>query len=184
MVRGGEANDGSAGLPGSVPANMTRVTPQLAFLITWTILSTFNFGFGTSELNPLQNVLSCPLSGLTKYALVGVASATNDESSGSGGTTSFSELPDCLPLTNTQFGYATAAFTLGGLVGSLGLAPLKAALPVVRRSKQALILSSLLYIAGGIVQSVSPAWTVLALGRFLMGLGSGTALVTVPSYLK
>ena len=87
---------------------------RLYFVIFWTVLSTFNFGFGTSELNPLQNVLSCPI---TSPASV-LTSA---------------KLPSCIPLTSNQFGYITAAFTVGGFIASLTVSYLRSQLSILKR---------------------------------------------------
>lgn len=138
-------------------------TPRLYFVILWTVLSTFNFGFGTSELNPLQHVLSCP-------------TVRVDSSSKS--------LSSCIDLTSTQFGYITAAFTIGGFLASLTLSPLKSRFSTLRQSKNVLLLAAVWNILGGLVQMIASSWHVLGLGRFLMGLGSGIAVAVVPSYLK
>ncbi|UZJ53928.1 hypothetical protein CBS101457_003248 [Exobasidium rhododendri] len=138
-------------------------TPYLYFVIFWTVLSTFNFGFGTSELNPLQNVLSCP--------------AADD---------AFlpSSLPTCIALTSAQFGYITALFTIGGFISSLSLSFLKSRLLVLRRSRNVLILAAVWNILGGLVQMMAATWPSLGLGRLLTGLGSGLAVAVVPSYLN
>lgn len=139
-------------------------TSRLYFVILWTVLSTFNFGFGTSELNPLQHVLSCPA--------IKVTPADNHS------------LPSCIDLTSSQFGYITAAFTIGGFLASLTLSPLKGRLSTLQRSKNVLLLAAVWNIFGGLVQMVASSWQILGLGRFLMGLGSGIAVAVVPSYLK
>jgi MFS family permease len=145
-------------------------TPYLYFVIFWTVLSTFNFGFGTSELNPLQNVLSCP----------------KDDASLLAPTDSWTSPPSCISLTSSQFGYITAMFTVGGFLSSLTLSPLRniSFLSILKRSKNALLMAALWNILGGFVQMLASTWKVLALGRFLMGLGSGVAVAVVPSYLK
>lgn len=134
-----------------------RLTLPCVLVIAWIVLATFNFGFGTSELNPLQNSMTC--------------SRANDSS-------------HCIVMSNSQFGYVTAAFTLGGFLGSLSLAPLKTHFAVLARLRFVLVFSSLFTILAGFVQAMASTWLVLALGRLLMGVGSGMALVTVPGYLK
>lgn len=143
----------------------------LYFEIFWVALSTFNYGFGISELNPLQNVLSCP---------------SAPSAASSPGSVSLPHFPSCLELSSSQFGYVTAAFTLGGFLASLILAPLRTTLlpGLFGRAKQSLLLAAFLAVLGGLTQSISTHWTILALGRFLMGLGSGMAIVVVPTYLK
>ncbi|PWN32476.1 general substrate transporter [Meira miltonrushii] len=136
------------------------LTGFFAFVVLWVILATFNFGFGTSELNPLQGALTCP-------------------------SPAPSSTSTCIEMTNAQFGYVTAGFTVGGFVGSLCLSPLKAVLPILgSSSKAALILSGLWNVAGGLVQAYAGSWPILALGRLLMGIGSGIALTIVPGFLN
>jgi MFS family permease len=142
--------------------NQARTTPYLYFVIFWTVLSTFNFGYGTSELNPLQHVLSCP----------------------SSATPSTQSLPSCIALSSSQFGYITAMFTVGGFLASLSLSPLKNRFSILRRSKNVLLMAAVWNTLGGLVQMMAGSWPTLALGRFVMGLGSGVAVAVVPSYLK
>lgn len=139
------------------------ITPFLALAVLWVVLPTFNFGFGTSELNPLQRALTCPTVRPTNAAW---------------------SPPPCLDLTNAQFGYITAGFTVGGFLGSIGLAPFKSIVPGLQRSKNALLFSGAWNVAGGLVQASAASWPILALGRLFMGIGSGIALVVVPGYLN
>lgn len=136
------------------------LTGFFAFVVLWVILATFNFGFGTSELNPLQGALTCP------------SPAPKSTST-------------CIEMTNAQFGYVTAGFTVGGFIGSLCLSPLKSILPFIgSSSKAALIFSGLWNVAGGLVQAYAGSWPILALGRLFMGIGSGIALTIVPGFLN
>ena len=144
----------------------TATTGRLYFVILWTVLSTFNFGFGTSELNPLQNVLSCP--------------SASDSSS----TSQKSSLPSCIDMTSSHFGYVTAAFTFGGFLASLTISPLKSRFSILKQSRNVLLLAAIWNVLGGLVQMIAGSWHVLGLGRFLMGLGSGIAVAVVPSYLN
>lgn len=139
------------------------MTPYCAFVVLWVVLTTFNFGFGTSELNPLQKALTC--------------STTIERSP-------LADLPSCIRMSNAQFGYVTAAFTVGGFVGSLSLSSLKTIISPLKKSKNALIFASLCNVAGGLVRAWSASWPVLAAGRLLLGIGSGVALVVVPAYLN
>lgn len=142
----------------------TSVTTLFGFVVAWVILPTFNFGFGTSELNPLQSALTCPVK-------------PQEQSS-------YFSSP-CIEITNAQFGYVTAAFTVGGLLGSLCLTPFSQIIPQLRTSrKSALTFSGFWNVAGGLVQAFSSSWPTLAFGRLLMGIGSGIALVIVPGYLN
>lgn len=130
------------------------------FVVIWVILATFNFGFGTSELNPLQGAITCP-------SIESKAKST------------------CIEMSNAEFGYVTAGFTVGGFLGSLCLSPLSVILPVLgRSSKAALILSGIWNIVGGLIQASAGSWPILALGRLLMGVGSGIALTIVPGFLN
>lgn len=72
-------------------------TGYLYFLITWVVLSAFNYGVGISELNPIQSVISC------KDQEIQTPSSIQ--------STSTSTLPRCIPMNETQFGAVTSVIT-------------------------------------------------------------------------
>jgi len=81
------------------------MSAELRGMVAWVVLSTFQYGFGISELNTLQSTFVC-----------GAPSAT------------------CIGLTNEAFGYVTAWFTIGGMVSSLACTSIARAAGAGRRA--------------------------------------------------
>lgn len=79
-----------------------------------------------------------------------------------------------------QFAVVSSIYTLGGLLGALAGGPLcnKYGRLLTMR------LTTISFIIGPIFESLAPSIAVLAFGRFLSGLGSGSALVVVPIYIS
>ena len=116
-----------------------------------------------AELNAPQEVITCVRKSLGK-----------SESSSS------SSLPQCIPMNTTQLGLVSSIFTLGGLIGALAAGSLAARYGrlVVMRYNTALL------VVGPIAEALSPSIAVLALGRFISGLGAGVSVVVVPIYIS
>ena len=89
-------------------------------------------------------------------------------------------MPQCIPMGPSQFGLVSSIYTLGGLVGALLAGPV--ATKYGRRT--ALFATTLFFILGPIGETLAPAVPVLALGRFLSGVGSGAAIVVGPIYVS
>lgn len=104
-----------------------QVTLRFHLLVIWILASAFNYGYGISELNPLQPILTC-----------GSASK------------------GCMDLTESQFGLITALFTLGGLASSFLISPLSTSLGLGRKqcivwsAVSGILGSLLLSLAGGL----------------------------------
>ncbi|KAJ8604517.1 hypothetical protein CTAYLR_000931 [Chrysophaeum taylorii] len=78
-----------------------------------------------------------------------------------------------------EWSLAVAAFAVGGPVGAL------AAGSVANHQgrKPALVVDGLLFLGGGLVTSLAPSMSALAVGRFVVGVASGFSSVLVPLYL-
>ena len=148
-------------MPASVTSTSTRkTTPRFTLVLLWILASAFNYGYGISELNPLQPILTCNL-------------PEHVPSSGR---------PPCTALTDHQFGLVTSLFTLGGLVSSFAISPLASALQWGRRP--AITLSAVFGILGSAILATSHSLVPLGLGRFVQGLGSGIGVVIVPIFIN
>lgn len=114
-----------AGLSTTEPGK--QVTLRFHLLVVWILASAFNYGYGISELNPLQPILTC-----------------SDASAG------------CMGLTESQFGLITALFTLGGLTSSFLISPVSSSLGWGRKqcimwaAVSGILGSLLLSLAGGL----------------------------------
>lgn len=91
-----------------------------------------------------------------------------------------SKLPQCIPMNTDQFSVVTSMYTLGGLLGALAAGPLcnkYGRLLTIR-------LSTTLSVIGTVFESAAPSIGLLAFGRVLSGIASGSALVVVPIYIS
>lgn len=80
----------------------------------------------------------------------------------------------------SQFALVSSIYTLGGLVGAL------LAGPVSTKYGRRFVLraTTVFFILGPVAETLAPAIPVLALGRFLSGIGSGAATVVGPIYIS
>ncbi|KZO99551.1 general substrate transporter [Calocera viscosa TUFC12733] len=128
-------------------------------IVLWTTVPAFEFGYHTSALNQLQDVMSCkdtvPSPGPFR-------------------------LPSCIPMNDTTFGILTSALTLGGLIGSLCGGYYSDRLG----RKGASVLSNALFLVGALAMSAAWWYPMLVFGRLLTGLASGIGLCVVPVMLS
>jgi len=123
----------------------------------WVLVTTFQYGYHISVLNQIQAVMTC-------------RGSPNPIQYG---------LPTCIPMSDFTFSVVTAIFTVGGLTGSL------VANIIMDRwgRKGATKASSLLVCGGAVMMGISNSVGMLAFGRFLVGVGSGTGLCVTPVFL-
>ena len=91
-----------------------------------------------------------------------------------------SRLPQCIPMTDAQFAFVSSVYTVGGLIGALAAGPLS----THKGRLWPLRLTTILHTLGPLLSALAPSMIVMALGRFLSGLGSGASLVVVPIYIS
>jgi sugar porter (SP) family MFS transporter len=115
-----------------------------------------------AELNAPQAIITCERKG-THHSNI-----------------NFHSLPQCLPMSPSQFGLVSSIYTFGGLVGAL------LAGPVATRYGRVLALraTTVFFILGPVAETLAPAIPLLILGRFLSGVGSGAAIVVGPIYIS
>ncbi|KAJ5428898.1 Major facilitator superfamily domain general substrate transporter [Penicillium cf. griseofulvum] len=83
-------------------------------------------------------------------------------------------------MTPSQFGLVSSIYTLGGLLGAL------LAGPIATKYGRLLALraTTVFFILGPVAETLAPAISLLGLGRFLSGIGSGAAIVVGPIYIS
>lgn len=93
------ATTASNGTSSADVGKQKATTTRFRLVLLWILFSAANYGYGISELNALQPILTCahPTEG-------------------------------CIPLTEPQFGLITSLFTLGGLVSSFLISPISRSL--------------------------------------------------------
>ncbi|KAJ1720207.1 hypothetical protein LPJ53_005139 [Coemansia erecta] len=89
-------------------------------------------------------------------------------------------LPLCLPMNDAIYSLATSIFAIGGLVGSLGAGWM--AEKWGRRG--ALVLNNAPFVLGPLLMAFAVSPSMLIVGRFVSGVGSGAAVVIAPMYLS
>ncbi|KAF8626160.1 hypothetical protein AX15_005051 [Amanita polypyramis BW_CC] len=126
----------------------------------WVLGIAFQYGYHISALNQIQGVLTC------------------EDAPPPGFATEFS-MPTCIPMSLFSFSVITSIFTVGGLVGSM-FANL-----VMERwgRKGATKLSAFFITCGAGIMGLSTNVYALAIGRLMIGIGSGVGLCVAPIYL-
>lgn len=92
----------------------------------------------------------------------------------------FHNLPKCLPMNPPQFGFVSSIYTLGGLMGALQAGPVATKYGRLL----ALRVATAFFILGPMAETLAPSISLLILGRFLSGVGSGAAIVVGPIYIS
>lgn len=136
------------------------LTARLIVAVCVICLGSLQFGYHMAELNSPEAILSCRIStpGDVPY-----------ESSFFGRR----GLVECIPLTSEQVGLVTSIFSIGGLVGSIYVGTVADA---IGRRKTAL-LHSVVFFIGSFLNGIANSFVALLFGRFVAGVGAGSALV-------
>ncbi|KAK5170387.1 Bifunctional purine biosynthesis protein PurH [Saxophila tyrrhenica] len=153
-------------------STLSDLTPYFIFLLLSATLGPLLFGYHLAELNAPSEVITCAADSINPSTLARLKSALSSHLSTSTATAaSSSNLPQCIPMDATQLGVVTSFFTLGGLIGALAAGPLTAKVGRVRT----MLPGALLATVGPVFEAASPSIAVLALGRFVSGLGADLA---------
>jgi len=140
------------------PLSGQAFTPFGWVVCIWVLVLAFQYGYHISVLNQIQAVLTCK------------DKASDFVHSG---------LSTCIPMSELIFSVVTAVFTVGGLIGSLS-----ANLVMDSRGRKSATTVSAICTAGGTaLMGLSNSVTLLGLGRFFVGVGSGFGLCVGPVYL-
>nr|ODN95410.1 vacuolar membrane protein [Cryptococcus depauperatus CBS 7855] len=123
-------------------------------------------GFHLSELNFPISSLTCTFN------------ASSSASSALPSSSSFN-LPQCLNMSEAIYGFVTAIFTVGGLLGSLSSSSITSRYSL----KGSILLTGYVNLVGSLLMTLSPHWAVLALGRLVSGVASGLSICSVPPFL-
>ncbi|KAF1814968.1 general substrate transporter [Eremomyces bilateralis CBS 781.70] len=139
------------------------LTPYLLFLIFVSTLGPFLFGYHLTELNTPLDVITCK-----RKSLLGPDAVSS------------STLPQCIPMTAEELGVVSSMFTLGGFLGALVAGTVSTSHGRMHAMRLAVPFS----ILGPIFAALAPNIATMAIGRFISGLGSGAAMVSVPIYIS
>lgn len=117
--------------------------------------------FPKSELNAPQDVITCKKQSVA-------------DSIGSTG------LPQCIPMTETQFAALSSLFVIGGLLGALGSGAVSTSYGRLFAQR----ITSLCFILGSILEIFAGTVPIMSIGRFISGIGAGASTVVVPIYIS
>ena len=154
------------------------ITPYLIFLIAVFALGPLQFGFhlvstrrcfqrmGTdtsqAELNAPHDAITCKNRQENTLASFLIS------------------LPECIPMSESEFAFVSSIFTLGGLLGALSAGPLSTTFGRLLSMRIATLAS----IVGSCLETLASHVASLVVGRFLAGVGAGISLVVVPLYIS
>lgn len=152
------------------------VSPYLILLIFIATFGPFQFGYHLSELNAPQHVITCEddkavPSGAFARVAAGISSYT------------FKKPQDAckgIPMSEPTFAIVSSIFTIGGLIGALASGPITS-----KKGRWLSIqITAIIFVIGATIEALAGAAWVIALGRFISGLGSGASTVIVPLYIS
>ncbi|KAK3358685.1 general substrate transporter [Lasiosphaeria hispida] len=147
------------------------VTPYLVVLMVISTLGPLQFGFHLAELNAPEDVITCRKKSIsTLEKAVSFVATTNPSAT----------LIDCIPMDRSSFAAISAIFTVGGLLGALTAGPFTSS----RGRRLAMQVTAIFFLLGSIVETLAASVAVMALGRFLTGVGAGASTVIVPLYIS
>lgn len=144
-----------------------KLTHQLIISIAIVCLGSLQFGYHMAELNSPEAIISCRTSnpGLVPY---------KDSWFGSHG------FAECIPMNPRQVGLVTSVFSIGGLLGSFYVGRIADKLG----RKKTTLIHSVFFLIGSTVNAISNNYYTLVLGRFLAGLGAGSAIVITAIFIN
>jgi len=117
--------------------------------------------FVQAELNAPQDIITCARKSFSATAYL-------------------SPLPQCISMSSFEFGLVTSIFTVGGLLGALLCGPWV----TTYGRLQTMCYTTGFFTLGPIAEACAPNVAVLAVGRFISGLGAGASVVVVPIYIS
>ncbi|PQE07848.1 hypothetical protein CJF32_00002963 [Rutstroemia sp. NJR-2017a WRK4] len=137
------------------------ITPYLLLLIFISTLGPLQFGFHLSELNAPQDVITCK-----KRAVLSPKLKSN--------------LPQCIPMTESQFATLSSLFVLGALFGALTSGPISTSYGRLLGMR----ITSVCFTLGAALEVFAGTVPIMSIGRFLAGIGAGASTVVVPIYIS
>ncbi|RKF53065.1 putative metabolite transport protein [Golovinomyces cichoracearum] len=141
----------------------SEITFVLVFSIIISTLCPFQYGLHLAELNAPHDMIICE----TKPVTDKLVSSKNFQ------------FLDCIQMTEAEFAFLTSVYILGGLIGAILAGPASGRYGRLLSMR----LSCLFFTIGSIVETVSDSVPTMSTGRFINGLGAGTATVVTPLYI-
>ncbi|EKD16852.1 glucose transporter [Drepanopeziza brunnea f. sp. 'multigermtubi' MB_m1] len=140
------------------------VTLYLVYLIFISTLGPLQFGYHLSELNAPQDVITCK----------------NTSNVDELGSKPDSKLPQCIPMNEVEFAALSSMFVLGSFIGAITSGPIAGSYGRLL----AMRITSVFFVVGSGLATLSGSVPMLSGGRFLAGIGAGASTVIVPIYIS
>ena len=88
-------------------------------------------------------------------------------------------LPQCIPMSPSQWGLVQSIFTIGGFLGALSAGP------IATKHGRLLVMrtTTLVFIIGPLASAFAYNINLMIFGRFLSGIGAGASTVVCPLYV-
>ncbi|KAG0145100.1 hypothetical protein CROQUDRAFT_659026 [Cronartium quercuum f. sp. fusiforme G11] len=137
-------------------------TAYFAFAVTWIVISSFSYGYHISALNSVQDAITCRLA------------------RGASRLSSRAFLGPCIPMSDALFGLLTSVYTVGGFAGSIYASRLANS----QGRRRSILFASIFIAIGSGIMAVSTFFSVILIGRLIIGIGCGLNTVLVPIYLS
>lgn len=153
--------------PGNTPKPQ-MLTRELVLSVAVACLGSIQFGYHIAELNAPEQAMSCKNAHITSRQY---------DQTFLGGTLG---LPQCLELTEQQFGAVTAVFSIGGLVGSF----FTGKLANQHGRRLASLWVSAVALCGSLVMFLAGSFSSMLVGRFIAGVSCGAAIVITPLFIN
>ncbi|QIW96127.1 hypothetical protein AMS68_001645 [Peltaster fructicola] len=148
-------------------AHSGGLTGFFVYILIVSTIGPLLFGYHLAELNAPQDVITCKRSQLS-------AVGANPRE-----LLSSELLPQCIRMTTAEFAAVTSLFTLGGLTGALASGPLSDHYGRLR----VMLFTSIFFVLGAAAEALAINITIMTIGRFVSGIGSGASIVVVPLYI-
>jgi MFS family permease len=87
--------------------------------------------------------------------------------------------PDCIPMSNTLWGFAVSSFCIGGFIGSISGGTLQTRFG----RKKTILFNNVFWIVGGLFISVAVNTAMFIIGRILCGVGCGVSTLGTSTYI-
>lgn len=140
------------------------VKAYMLFSLFISTLGPIQYGFHLAELNAPQDLIMCGHNSITKGNIHLKALG----------------LSNCIQMTEAIFASLSSVFVIGGFIGAVITGQ---GCNIYGRLKT-MRLMSLFFVVGSILETVAESVLTLIIGRFLTGLGAGTATVVTPLYIS
>jgi len=141
-----------------VPREQRSFTSFGIAACAWILATSFQYGYHISALNQIQGVVTCK-------------TTSNDDSP--------LGLPNCILMTDARFSALTSIFSVGGLIGSAGANVVMD----TRGRRGALRISACLTAIGAFLMSIASGYTLLVIGRLLIGISCGIGICLTPIFI-